>query len=63
MAQDEERVNTFLTPKLQYALLNWTKRPLLIKRTSSGITIELKGENLKTPDQIQSFILLGEQTI
>ena len=62
-AQDEERINTFLTPNLKYQLLKWTKKPLLIKRTSSGITIELKGEYLKTPDQIKSFILLGEQMI
>jgi hypothetical protein len=62
-AQDEERINTFLTPNLQYELLKWTKKSLIIKRTSIGITIELKGETLKTADQIKSFISLGEQII
>lgn len=61
--QDDERINSFLTPNLQYQLIKWVKKPLLIKRTSGGITIELKGENLKTPDQIESFISLGEQII
>jgi hypothetical protein len=62
-AQDAEKLGSFLTPSLQYALLNWTKRPLVIKRTSKGITIELKGEKLKTPGELTELIKLGEQLL
>ncbi|MBN1537201.1 MAG: hypothetical protein JW908_10755 [Anaerolineales bacterium] len=59
-AQDIDEADKLLTPSLQSALINWGKVPPLIKRTSSGTTIELKGIHLRKPDEITALAHLGE---
>jgi len=59
-AQDIDEADKLLTPSVQSALLNWKKTLPLIKRTSSGITIELKGTHLRKPDEITALVHLGE---
>lgn len=59
-AQDIDEADKFLTPNLQSALLNWNKPSPLIKRTSSGVTIELKETHLRKPDEITALAHLGE---
>ncbi len=59
-AQDIDEADKLLTPNLQSALLNWDKTSPLIKRTMSGITIELKDTHLRKPDEITALAHLGE---
>jgi len=60
-AQDSERIDSFLTPGMQYSLLSWERIPPLIKRTSKGTSIELNGIQLKNPEALNALISLGEQ--
>ena len=62
-AQDPDRVEDFLSPNLQYMLMKWTKTPPLIKQTSNGTTIELKGVHLKNIEDVKALINLGEQLL
>lgn len=59
-AQDIDEADKLLTPGFQSSLLNWNKTFPLIKRTSKGITIELKGTHLRKPDEITALAHLGE---
>jgi hypothetical protein len=56
-----QEIENMLTPALQSALLTWTKVPPLIKRNSTGTTIELKGIALQNPFEIESLVKLGEK--
>ena len=49
-----------LNPFLESELLDWKKTPPLIRRDSTGITMEIKGERLKTPEDLLAFIRIGE---
>jgi hypothetical protein len=49
-----------LNPFLESALLDWKKTPPLIRRDSNGITMELKDDRLKTPEDLLAFIRIGE---
>ncbi len=62
-AQSVEQADRLLTPGVQSALLNWTKVAPLIKRTSAGITIELKGVHLKKTEEILNLVRLGESLL
>lgn len=62
-AQDPERIDSFLTPELQYTLLGWDRKPPLIKRTSIGTSIELDSIQLKNPENLNTLINLGEQLL
>jgi len=61
--QDPERIDSFLTPELQYTLLGWDRKPPLIKRTSKGTSIELDGIQLKNIKGLKALISLGEQLL
>lgn len=45
---------------LQSILLNWQGQKPLIKRTSQGITIEIKGVHLRKPADVSALAQLGE---
>jgi hypothetical protein len=59
-AQNPVDAQQIITPSVMSALLAWKRQPLLIKRTSEGLTIELRGAHLKTTADIQSLVRLGE---
>jgi hypothetical protein len=59
-AQNPADARQLITPALETALLAWKKQPLLVKRTSEGLTIELRGVRLKTAAEIISLVQLGE---
>ncbi len=62
-AQAVEDADRLLTPGVQSKLLSWTKVSPLIKRTSSGMTIELKGVHLKQIEEILKLVQLGESLL
>ena len=62
-AQGVEDADRLLTPGVQSKLLSWTKVSPLIKRTSSGMTIELKGMHLKKIEEILKLVQLGESLL
>ena len=62
-AQDSERIDSFLTPGVQYALVCWKSKPPLVKRTSKGISIELDGIQFKNPEDLNMLSNLGEQLL
>jgi LPXTG-motif cell wall-anchored protein len=49
-----------LTPALETALLSWKGSGPLVKRTSEGLSIELRGVRLRKPAEIRSLAELGE---
>lgn len=59
-AQNPVDARQIITPSVMSALLAWKGQPLLIKRTSEGLTIELRGARLKTAADIQALVQLGE---
>ncbi len=59
-AQNPVDAQQLITPSVMSALLAWKGQPLLIKRTSEGLTIEMRGVHLKTAADIQSLVQLGE---
>lgn len=62
-AQRVEDADRLLTPDVQSMLLSWTKVSPLIKRTSSGRTIELRGVHLKKKEEILKLVQLGESLL
>jgi len=52
-----------LPSALQAILLNWKGQKPLIKRTSKGLTIELRGVHLSNPAEISALVQLGEMFI
>lgn len=62
-AQALEDADRLLTPDVQSKLVNWTKQPPLIKRTASGLTIELKGVHLTKAEDILDLVNLGESLL
>jgi hypothetical protein len=62
-AQAVEDADWLLAPGVQSRLVNWTSAPPLIKRTSSGVTIELKGVHLKKMAEILQLVNLGESLL
>jgi hypothetical protein len=59
-AQDPVEAEKLLTPALESALLAWKGEKPLIKRTSEGLTIELRGARLQKTDEILALVQLGE---
>ena len=59
-AVDPAAGEALLNPFLESALLDWKKTPPLIRRDSTGISMEIKGERLKTPEDLLMFIRIGE---
>ena len=62
-AKDVYEAESFLTPTLQSALISWKKGSLLIKRTSKGLTLELRGVYLQKPEDFLSLVQLGEKLV
>ena len=62
-AQGVEDADRLLTPGVQSKLLSWTKVSPLIKRTSSGMIIELKGMHLQKIEEILKLVQLGESLL
>ena len=60
-AKDEQEAESLLTPALISTLLSWEKGSPLIKRTSKGITLELRGVYLRKPEDFLSLIQLGKK--
>lgn len=58
--QDPAEAEKLLTLAVQSALLKWKGQPPLIKRTSDGLTIELRGVRLTKADEILSVVNLGK---
>lgn len=59
-AKDPAEMERLVTPALESALLTWKEQPLLIKRLSGILTIELRGKRLQKADDIHRLISLGE---
>jgi hypothetical protein len=59
-AQNPAEAEKIITPILESDLLAWKGQTPLIKRTSGGLTIELRGVRLKTSDEILKLVRLGE---
>jgi hypothetical protein len=62
-AQDAALVERILTPALESVLLGWKGVLPLIKRTSRGLTIEIRGVRYKTAVDLTRFVQLGEQLL
>ncbi len=59
-AQETAETGQLLTPAIESSLLAWKGEKPLIKRTSAGLTIELRGVRLQKADEINTIIQLGE---
>ena len=59
-AVDPASGEALLNPFLESALLDWQKTPPLIRRDINGISMEIRGERLKTPEDLLRFIRIGE---
>jgi hypothetical protein len=59
-AQEAAEAGRLLTPSIESALLAWQGEKPLIKRTSEGLTIELRGVRLQKADEINTIVQLGE---
>lgn len=59
-AQDPAEAEKMLTPMLESALLAWKGPAPIIKRTSGGLNIELRGVRLKKTGDILNLVRLGE---
>lgn len=59
-AQQPAELEGLLTPSVEIALLAWKGAPILVKRTSGGLGIELRGVRLQKADELRSIIQLGE---
>lgn len=60
-AQDLDQVR--ISSTLESMLVNWKGKKPLIKRTSEGITIELRGVHLSKPSEFIALVQLGEMFI
>ncbi len=49
-----------ISSALESILLNWKGQKPLIKRTSQGLTIELRGVHLRNPAELSALVQLGE---
>jgi hypothetical protein len=59
-AKDTVGTEQLLTPAIESSLLAWKGEKPLIKRSSEGITIELRGVRLQKPNEINTIVQLGE---
>jgi hypothetical protein len=59
-AQETAETGQLLTPAIESSLLAWKGEKPLIKRTSAGLTIELRGVRLQKADEINAIVQLGE---
>jgi len=59
-AKDPEVVVRLINPFFESTLLNWVKYAPLIKRTSQGLSIELRNFRLKKTEEIDLLVKLGE---
>jgi len=59
-AQQPAELEGLLTPAVESALLAWKGAPVLVKRTSGGLVIELRGVRLQKAAELRSIIQLGE---
>ena len=58
-AQDAAKVDKLLTAQIESVLLSWKGTPPLIKHTSAGLSIEIRGMRIKKTEDIQSLVNLG----
>ncbi len=63
IAQNPDEAQIFLNPEIESALTNWKGPPVLIQRTSKGLSIELRGVQLKDPKNLLALVELGELMI
>ncbi len=59
-AKDPEVVVRLINPFFEATLLNWAKYAPMIKRTSDGLSIELRNFRLKKTEEIDTLAKLGE---
>jgi hypothetical protein len=59
-AQDPLEAEKLVTPGLEAALLAYKREKPLIKRTSGGLSIELRGVRLQKVDALRALIEVGE---
>ncbi len=60
-AQNADTVR--LSPAIEAALLNWKGVRPVIKRASSGLSIEIRGARLDKPAELRALVNLGEQIL
>ncbi len=58
-SQDTAKVGKVLTPQIESILLSWKGMSPLIKHTSAGLSIEIRGVRIKKAEDIQSLVNLG----
>jgi hypothetical protein len=59
-AQQPVATEKLINPVVEKALLSWKGEPVLVKRTSEGLSIELRGVRLQKADELLALIQLGE---
>jgi hypothetical protein len=59
-AQEPAEAARLVSPALQAALMKWKGEPPVIKRTSQGLVIEVRGAHLKNPAELTALIQIGE---
>jgi len=62
-AKNSNEIVQSLTPGIQIALLAWADQNLVIKRKEGTLSIEMRGINMKKPDELQQLIQLGESLL
>jgi len=63
IAQNAAEVKILFDAELEAALVNWQGSPLVIKRTSKGLSLELRDVRLQKPEDLLALVQLGEQFI
>jgi hypothetical protein len=59
-AQQPVEAEKLISPAVELALLSWKGEPVLVKRTSDGLSIELRGVRLHKAAELRAMIQLGE---
>jgi hypothetical protein len=59
-ARDLDDAEALLTPAVTAALLDWKDAPLVVKRTASGLQIEIAGRRLQKEDELIGLVRIGE---
>lgn len=59
-SQVPAEAEALLTPAVTAALLAWKKVPPVVRRDESGLQMEIAGERLKSAEDLQAFIAIGQ---
>lgn len=59
-AQQPVEAEKLISPAVELALLSWKGEPVLVRRASDGLSIELRGVRLQKAAELRAMVQLGE---